>query len=458
MYSSDFIALEEVSTSLAAMSEARDYGLDGASPMRLNTSPTQPDLEAQSPMSPYTENKLKPQSPTESVRLRKPMRSNTAKTYRPERRGQEWHPGQEPGIDVSVTHPHPSSYQPELHEECQITVVDFSEEDIRLQHLDNETLGDCMDKGRPEWASCRWINVNGLSWDVIKRLGNHKNLHRLAIEDLLNTRNRTKADWYSDHTYMVLPLQKLIHFHSEEDCDSDCSEWDDAGRRGPQKKKKRSLLSRLRRRKAKEDRSEPPKPLDTSAEINKPTNGFVTAHATPDMKAPITNIRTLQRYHGGPNEERIEFMEKHSALASKGLGVSVEQVSIFLTSDNTVISFFESSAEDIESPIITRLSTQETILRRTSDASMITQVRGYPHLFKLYLTNYIITGNHRRHHRSSYSSRGSLPRCCRRTGTQCPHGGRYQSYDVFVRPNVRGRTIQEQHLTNCESRQHTARP
>ena len=440
------------------MSEARDYGLDGASPMRLNTSPTQPDLEAQSPMSPYTENKLKPQSPTESVRLRKPMRSNTAKTYRPERRGQEWHPGQEPGIDVSVTHPHPSSYQPELHEECQITVVDFSEEDIRLQHLDNETLGNCMDKGRPEWASCRWINVNGLSWDVIKRLGNHKNLHRLAIEDLLNTRNRTKADWYSDHTYMVLPLQKLIHFHSEEDCDSDCSEWDDAGRRGPQKKKKRSLLSRLRRRKAKEDRSEPPKPLDTSAETNKPTNGFVTAHATPDMKAPITNIRTLQRYHGGPNEERIEFMEKHSALASKGLGVSVEQVSIFLTSDNTVISFFESSAEDIESPIITRLSTQETILRRTSDASMITQVRGYSHLFKLHLINYIITGNHRRHHRSSYSSRGSLPRCCRRIGTQCPHGGRYQSYDVFVRSNVRGRTIQEQHLTNCESRQHTARP
>lgn len=82
----------------------------------------------------------------------------------------------------------------------------------------------------------------------------------------------------------------------------------------------------------------------------------------------------MQRYHGGPNEERITFMEKHSALASKNLGVGVEQVSIFLTSDNTVITFFESSAEDIETPLLARLNTQETILRRTSDASMLIQV------------------------------------------------------------------------------------
>ena len=66
-------------------------------------------------------------------------------------------------------------------------------------------------------------------------------------------------------------------------------------------------------------------------------------------------------------------MEKHSALASKKLGVGVEQVSIFLTADNTVIAFFEHSADDIEEPILPRLRTEETILRRTSDASMLTQ-------------------------------------------------------------------------------------
>ena len=368
------------------MSQVRDYGADGA-PIRLNTSqlpmrPTHIDLEAQTPRSPiaYTENKLIPPSPGgESIRLRRPNRSNTARTYHPERRGQEWQPGQEPGIDTSAAHPHPTSFTPELHEQCEITVVDFSEDDIRLQNLDNESLGPFLDKGRPKWATCRWISVNGLSWDVIKLLGNHKHLHRLAIEDLLNSRNRTKADWYSDHTYMVLPLQKLIHFHADTICDSDCSDRDDEYReRGTTKKKKKkgkpSLFSSLRRKKADQIKSEPPKPMDTSAEMHDPSNGFVMEQSSLTVKAPISNARTLQRYHGGPNEERIEFMEKHSALASKNLGVGVEQVSIFLTADNTVISFFESSAQDIESPIITRLSTQETILRRSSDASMVTQV------------------------------------------------------------------------------------
>ena len=311
--------------------------------------------------------------------MRRPTRSNTAKTYKPERRGRDWQPGQEPGIDTTATPPHPS-LAPSLYAQCDITVVDFSQDDIRLQHLENETLPDFMETPRPDWAVCRWINVNGLSWDVIKLLGNDKRLHRLAIEDLLNPKNRTKADWYSDHTYIVLPLQKLIHFHSDTHCDSDCEEWDSDDGLTRKRKQKKGPLSSFRRKKKEKNRTEPPKSLDTAADIHNPNNGFsgagngfVKAHSSSTMNTPVTHVRTLQRYHGGPNEERIEFMEKHSALASKSLGVSVEQVSIFLISDNTVISFFESSAQDIESPIVTRLSSQETILRRTADASMITQ-------------------------------------------------------------------------------------
>ena len=210
---------------------------------------------------------------------------------------------------------------------------------------------------------------------MIKCLGNHKNLHRLAIEDLTNTKNRTKADFYSDHTYMVLPLQKLIHTHANEDCDSDCSEWEDGGKRKTkdQRKKKKSIWSSLKQKKLDRDKDEPPKPIDTAADMHNPSNGFIPAHTSSSTKAPILKVRTLQRYNGGPNEERVEFMERHSALASKSLGVGVEQVSIFLTADNTVISVFESSAEDIETPIITRLSTKDTILRRACDASMVTQ-------------------------------------------------------------------------------------
>ena len=41
--------------------------------------------------------------------------------------------------------------------------------------------------------------------------------------------------------------------------------------------------------------------------------------------------------------------------------------------DNTVISFFETSAADIEIPILSRLNTPDTILRRSCEASMLTQ-------------------------------------------------------------------------------------
>lgn len=86
-------------------------------------------------------------------------------------------------------------------QECQITVVDFSDERMSKYEMDNEGLVEFLKDPREDWVACRWINVNGLSWDVIKELGNKHGLHRLAIEDLMNTRGRTKADWYSDHAF-----------------------------------------------------------------------------------------------------------------------------------------------------------------------------------------------------------------------------------------------------------------
>lgn len=84
-------------------------------------------------------------------------------------------------------------------------------------------------------------------------------------------------------------------------------------------------------------------------------------------------LRTLQRYHAAPNSTRTEYMEKHSALAAKGLAVSAEQVAMFITSDNTVIAFFEQSADNVEEPILARLSSPTTILRKSCDASMVAQ-------------------------------------------------------------------------------------
>ncbi|KAL0636907.1 hypothetical protein Q9L58_004129 [Maublancomyces gigas] len=260
---------------------------------------------------------MSPKSPSYSAhrqsarfRLRRSGTILASKNYQQEL------PGQEPGLDPNET----SDERVKLHTECGITVVDFSEDDIVQAELGNVDLLAFLDKPREDWVGVRWINCNGLSWDCIQALAKYKGLHKLAIEDLVNTKNRTKCDWYSDHAFVILPLLKLIHVDETSVTDEDANEF---------------------------------------------------LHAGDDPA--INKVKTIQKYYGGPNKERTEYMEKHSSLASKGLAVSVEQVSMFLTADGTVISFFEHSADDVEPPILNRLYSSNTLLRSVCDASMIMQ-------------------------------------------------------------------------------------
>lgn len=133
---------------------------------------------------------------------RRPTRHNTVRQYStsPTRRQALWEePGAEPGIDTQKEDA-VLRFQ-HLQAECQITVVDFSEDRIEQHELDNRAFLDFLARPRPDWVACRWINVNGISFDVIRALQKEKNLHRLAIEDLMQPRSRTKADWYSDHAF-----------------------------------------------------------------------------------------------------------------------------------------------------------------------------------------------------------------------------------------------------------------
>lgn len=332
---------------------------------------------------------------------RRARRSNTARSYHPEGIVQDptWQPGTEPGIDPSKPlPPHISEWASavptDLHRRCEITVVDFSQHEMRQYELDNDTLEAFLAREREPWVQCRWINVNGLSWDVIKILGNHKRLHRLAIEDIIHTTNRTKADWYSDHAFVVLTLQKLVKLQEENSDSEDEAEKVEGGwGRGERKASiasEKSSVSGKRLSKwnvvlaALKDIFQPKRPRSHWSK-EKTTIG---SSVRPGVGRPSSidasqfgNVSTatrlpaqsLQRYRGGPNEDRIGFMERHAVLAAKGLCVTLEQVSIFLHADNTVTSFFETSANDIEFPIVRRLSSPETILRQSCDASMLVQ-------------------------------------------------------------------------------------
>ncbi|KAJ4991359.1 putative CorA family metal ion transporter [Stagonosporopsis vannaccii] len=236
--------------------------------------------------------------------------------------------GSEPGIDITDEGAWPQWRQKV---QSQITAVDFSADRIEKYELTNATLGEFLAKPREKWVTCRWINVNGLSWDVVRLLGEKQKLHGLAIEDLLHTRNRTKADWYPEHVFVLLTLQRLVR--------KSASTADGETARTPR-----------------------PRHIST----NSPA--YREKHVPAEYRQAV---KTLQAYRTDADPERTRYMEEHSTLNSKGLMVSVEQVSMFLQSNNTLVSFFEHSADVIEEPILKRLQSSETVLRQSGDASMV---------------------------------------------------------------------------------------
>ncbi|KAL3963513.1 hypothetical protein ACCO45_000517 [Purpureocillium lilacinum] len=233
-----------------------------------------------------------------------------------------WQPGSEPGFDPQLPDGGHAS-MPALSAPCEITVVDFSRDRVLKRHFDNDGFVRFVSEPKEPWAKCRWINVNGLSWDVIQAVGTNKGLHKLAIEDIMNIRNRTKADWYPNHAFIIMTLQKLVHVGA------------------------------------------------ASSHAGYPAGCASGALATRSSAPTSRSTSTAPR--GPLPRARTDFMEKNSSLAPYNMAVAAEQVSIFLTNDNTVISFFEISASDVERPIVTRLSNPGTILRESCDASLLVQ-------------------------------------------------------------------------------------
>lgn len=139
-------------------------------------------------------------SSVDTTLRRRITRSNTVRHYQSPTRATWEEPGAEPGVDVK--NEEAAARFAHLRQQCDITVVDFSAQKIQTYELDNDTLHDFMQRPKDNWVECRWVNVNGLDFDVISELGTHKQLHRLAIEDLMTGREqRTKVDWYSDQAF-----------------------------------------------------------------------------------------------------------------------------------------------------------------------------------------------------------------------------------------------------------------
>ncbi|VEU19489.1 DEKNAAC100864 [Brettanomyces naardenensis] len=243
-----------------------------------------------------------------------------------------------------------------------------------------EDLKKALEK-RPSWGKVRWINVNGLSWEVISIIGDYYSLHRLAIEDMVDIPQRTKVDMYPSHLFAVLPLLKLVtvetplamarSFFRQRAKDRLERVGDFA--QGPIRATTKTASSNMMSTSSMNGNNI--KPFRTQSRAS--THGKRRFKTLLDKIMEDPHARTLTDSTSIPvnkksdNFRKLRDIELRRPLYRRNLGVGEEQLSVFLTTDGTVISFLEHSANDIEKAILPRLSSEYTLLRTSCDSSIL---------------------------------------------------------------------------------------
>ncbi|KAJ7201401.1 hypothetical protein GGX14DRAFT_656755 [Mycena pura] len=224
--------------------------------------------------------------------------------------------GAEPGVD-----PRRASMEMQyraIHRDCTIEVIDYSAVSCKFAEMRNAEFVQWCGSPKSErqsWVKIRWINITGISWDVVKALSfKHDSawaeLHPLALEDVLHSRpeNLSKAEYFLHHLF----LRILIH--------------------------------------------------DVEDESSRPT--FPVDEFAQDPSVPHNDIATKER--------QIE-QAKIDALKQGTLRVSVTPMFIFLLRDGTVISITQQAPPELTLPITDRLRRADTILRSSADPSLLVQ-------------------------------------------------------------------------------------
>ncbi|RXW17596.1 hypothetical protein EST38_g8258 [Candolleomyces aberdarensis] len=288
--------------------------------------------------------------------------------------------GAEPGVDP--TKPSSDLIYGQLHKECKIEVVDYSAVRCNYKVMENEEFVDMMDgeetwKPQP-WVKCRWINIAGVSWDVIKALALRYSLHPLALEDVINKNNRTrsKADYYTKHLFL------RVMCHELHDGDAEADAHDDPAPRSESPEPMQDGTPE------KEKLEEPGTETDgetLQASFSKSKNS--TMRRRPLLPRTLADL-PIQRHDSGSalaqlikkdGKLRAARTERKAAEAmlediKKGIqhvGVKVKPMFIFMYRDGTVITIQRQNVLDFTAPISQRLRQRDTVLRKSIDPSLL---------------------------------------------------------------------------------------
>ncbi|PIL31186.1 transporter [Ganoderma sinense ZZ0214-1] len=318
--------------------------------------------------------------------------------------------GAEPGVDprrasAFLNYGH-------IRQQCLIEVNDYSTMRTSFGRMTNaefvRLLADDKASLREPWVRVRWINIGGISWDVISALALKYDLHPLALEDVLTQRGhaRSKADYYPQHlfirmlnhtlaaederastsntTFAHLPRSESpAPMDEEQDPDEDDSEY------------------QLGARKAEFDVDEKTVYGGASADASRFStmnrnindargrgglrrrfgstqgNGNGNGNGGGDVESRQAHAGVQARFAGVGDERAQKDARNRKLLRELKRGdrvnVKIQPMCLFLFRDGTVISIHKDNTLSLTAPITERLRVRDTGLRTTADPSLLVQ-------------------------------------------------------------------------------------
>ncbi|KAH9923191.1 uncharacterized protein BXZ73DRAFT_91487 [Epithele typhae] len=257
--------------------------------------------------------------------------------------------GAEPGVDprrasAFVNYGH-------IRQQCLIEVNDYSTFRTSFGRMTNaEFIRLLNDEGaskREPWVKVRWINIGGISWDVISALALKYDLHPLALEDVLTQRGhaRSKTDYYPQHLF----IRMLCHtLGAEEEATT-----------------LETTISSL--------------PRSAADRAKFASMGHAGGLRYRGRRADVEQAGpTGARFGGMAESEQAQKNARNRKLVKEltrgdRVNVQIRPMCLFLFKDGTVISIHKDNTLNFTAPITERLRQRDTGLRTTADPSMLVQ-------------------------------------------------------------------------------------
>ncbi|KAF7316448.1 CorA-like protein [Mycena indigotica] len=249
--------------------------------------------------------------------------------------------GAEPGVDVLK--PSADAEYGSLRANTVIDIIDYSAVRSNVRRMANhqfvEFMNDFQASEPQEWVKVRWINIGGVSWDVIKAVSIRYNLHPLALDDILHAhpRARSKVDYYNQHLFM-----RIL-----------CHELDESERQTDHLKRSRSAAAK------------PVTPLRPGIRHRREKRG-----TTPALAKAAFQTATAP---GLRSPDDIESPALRKIKKQARISVNVAPMFAFLLRDGTVITMHSNTNLDMTEPIAARLRQFDSVLRTSADASLLIQ-------------------------------------------------------------------------------------